>query len=626
MKKTKAPEPPSGPAVVMLPIERLAPGPNVRHLLAEEHAVAVDDLICSLRADPRILDPLHVYHRAVPEGHKEPDHLIIHGQRRFLAALAVGLKEVPCVVVLAPTERERLVEQLHAQGKPISPVDEARAVNALVVESHVELAADQQISAEPKVIHRYTVAAAHLGRPVAWVRACVRLLDLAEPVLDLIHAGRLDPDDARPLFAIDPAEQPDVIAPIASAYDGARVPASAIREAVQRHARRLAQAPFDVEDPLLNAAAGKCSACPFRSNAQAELFDGPAVADDDATCLDGSCWKIKLAAHLGRVRSSAAERGYVLAEGKAAQKLMPKERLTKKGRAAWIDLADPCPIPGASTWSEALDQALDGEGTERPEGLPEITVVLHPSGKHSTIAPRGPLSAFVRRRIDPEGAPVPPPPPEPLRPCLADAVVAALPDVEFKVHDAHGFARHLARVLVEEHRDDAARLAARLKVAGEQLGTVEAMIRALADDTDPALSYLVIFSLLVPALSPEAITLIRQRYDLSDDRLWPSEDPAPPEPETRAVDGTSAETPVLWTPAISEQEALDAAIITALKVKRPMSALLGALRTSKVAQLDPDGHPAEGWSDLVSARVAALVAEGKIEEQKHKKGTTWIAR
>ena len=617
-KKTKAPDPTPGPAVVMLPIERLAPGPNVRHLLAEEHAAAVDDLICSLRADPKIIDPLHVYHRAVPEGHTEPDHLIIHGQRRFLAAHAVGLKEVPCVVVPAPIERDRLVAQLHAQGKPISPVDEARAVNALVLESTAELHAKVHLRTN------YDVAAAHLGRPVAWVRACVRLLDLSEPVLDLIHTGRLDPDDARPLFTIDPSEQPDVIGPIAAAYDGAKIPASAIREAVQRHQRRIAAAPFDTSDPRLVESAGPCSTCPFRSNAQAELFDEPPVADAQVTCLDAGCWAAKIAAHLSHVRASAAERGHALAEGKAAAKLMPKERLSKKGRAAWIDLADPCPILGDSTWAEALDQALDGEGTERPEGLPEITVVLHASGKHSTIAPRGPLSAFVRRRIDPEGAPVPPspltPPPSPTEHERVIAALARAENLSAEAIDPHAFVVFVARLLVEDWPELAAVCAARHFVS--PFDTAEDIARALVDGKDPVLPYRVVMELLAHDLRAETLDLIKQRYKLR------AEEPSAPALPEQA--GTSAE-----TPAISEQDAsmlmtdvpkLDAAILHALRVRRPMPALLGALRSTKIVQLDADGQPAEGWDDLVLARVTALVADGQLDEEKHKKGTTWLAK
>jgi ParB family chromosome partitioning protein len=58
----------------------------------------------------------------------------------------------------------------------------------------------------------------------------------------------------------------------------------------------LADAPFDREDPTLNPVAGACGTCPRRTGYNTALF-ADAVADE---CLDGSCYHIKVNAHIDR--------------------------------------------------------------------------------------------------------------------------------------------------------------------------------------------------------------------------------------------------------------------------------------------------------------------------------------
>jgi ParB family chromosome partitioning protein len=58
----------------------------------------------------------------------------------------------------------------------------------------------------------------------------------------------------------------------------------------------LADAPFDLEDPTLNPAAGACVTCPRRSGYNTSLF--PDVAGDQ--CLQGNCFQMKVSAHLDR--------------------------------------------------------------------------------------------------------------------------------------------------------------------------------------------------------------------------------------------------------------------------------------------------------------------------------------
>src|SRR6185503_13701711 len=65
---------------------------------------SLDDLVASIR-DKGVLEPLLV--RRHPEGGREKTHLIISGERRFHAALAAGLFEVP-VIELEVSDQEAL--------------------------------------------------------------------------------------------------------------------------------------------------------------------------------------------------------------------------------------------------------------------------------------------------------------------------------------------------------------------------------------------------------------------------------------------------------------------------------------------------------------------------------------
>ena len=66
----------------------------------------------------------------------------------------------------------------------------------------------------------------------------------------------------------------------------------------------LVDAPFDREDPTLNAIAGACVTCPRRSGFNTSLFHD--VQDGDQ-CLDSPCYQTKVTAHLDRELASRPE-------------------------------------------------------------------------------------------------------------------------------------------------------------------------------------------------------------------------------------------------------------------------------------------------------------------------------
>jgi ParB family chromosome partitioning protein len=90
---------------------------------------SLDDLVASIR-DKGVLEPLLV--RRHPEGGRDKTHLIISGERRYHAALAAGLFEVP-VIELDVSDQEALEIALieNLQRKDLTPFEEAEGYRML---------------------------------------------------------------------------------------------------------------------------------------------------------------------------------------------------------------------------------------------------------------------------------------------------------------------------------------------------------------------------------------------------------------------------------------------------------------------------------------------------------------
>lgn len=118
----------------MIPIEKLEPNPNQPRAEMGE----LDELVASIR-ERGILEPLLV--RSAEVGGR---FMIIAGERRYRAALRVGLREVPCIELDVDEQgvaEIALIENL--QRKDLSPLEEAAGYRALAVRfgyTHEEIA------------------------------------------------------------------------------------------------------------------------------------------------------------------------------------------------------------------------------------------------------------------------------------------------------------------------------------------------------------------------------------------------------------------------------------------------------------------------------------------------------
>lgn len=131
----------------------------------------------------------------------------------------------------------------------------------------------------------------------------------------------------------------------------------------------LKTAPFDREDEALSPDAGKCSACKFRSGAQASLFASTDEAED--TCTKKSCWDTKAAAALATKEPSppAAEPEKAKPAKKDKIEKPRKEDLQiaaylARGDIASEDLEGHCGGMSADAINEALVR-LEAAGNEK---------------------------------------------------------------------------------------------------------------------------------------------------------------------------------------------------------------------------------------------------------------------
>ena len=152
--------------------------PNPRQPRRRFDAAAQSELVDSVR-EKGLLQPILV--RPLAGGKLE----IVAGERRWRAAQAAQLHEVPVVVRdLGDAEAFELALIENIQREDLSPVEEARGFRHLIDEFG----------------HTQERVAEMVGKSRSHVANLMRLLDLPETVLDMVDDGRLGMGHARALL------------------------------------------------------------------------------------------------------------------------------------------------------------------------------------------------------------------------------------------------------------------------------------------------------------------------------------------------------------------------------------------------------------------------------------------
>ena len=167
----------AGSGAVTLPISQVEPGLNQPRKRFEPEALA--DLADSIRTHG-IIQPITV--RKLTSGYYQ----IIAGERRWRAAKAAGLDEVPAVIIEADDRKVMelgLIENL--QREDLNPVEEAKGYQVLIQEHGLT---------QEEVAQR-------MGKSRPAITNTLRLLALPEAVLILLEEGSLSAGHARAILA-----------------------------------------------------------------------------------------------------------------------------------------------------------------------------------------------------------------------------------------------------------------------------------------------------------------------------------------------------------------------------------------------------------------------------------------
>ena len=181
LEEAAAPVDANAPGVARLAIADVAANPNQpRRQFTNE---AMSELIASVRAHG-VLQPILV--RPVAGGRYE----IIAGERRWRAAQAVGLHEIPAVVRVLDDRMAfeiALIENI--QRSDLNAIEEARGYRRLIDDFG----------------HTQAVLAGIVGKSRSHVTNLLRLLELPESIQSMVEVGQLTMGHARALAtAADP--------------------------------------------------------------------------------------------------------------------------------------------------------------------------------------------------------------------------------------------------------------------------------------------------------------------------------------------------------------------------------------------------------------------------------------
>lgn len=162
-----------------IPLNLIRPNPDQPRRRFDQEAL---DRLAESIAEAGIVQPIVVH--PLPDGRYE----LIAGERRWRAATQAKLETVPAVL-RSEDAGERMQTALieNMAREDLNPVEEARACAALV----------DELSLSKEAVAR------RLGRSRSAISNLIRLLDLPDPVLDLLAAGRLTEGHGRALLAAD---------------------------------------------------------------------------------------------------------------------------------------------------------------------------------------------------------------------------------------------------------------------------------------------------------------------------------------------------------------------------------------------------------------------------------------
>lgn len=292
---------------------------------------------------------------------------LVAGERRFRAAKAAGLAEIPAnVMELSDAEVLEIQVVENLQRRDLSPLEEADGYHALMQCAH----GDGRPYTAEEIAHK-------VGKSKSYVYARLKLFELCPAGRNLLMDGEISTSVAEVIARIPSGLQDKAIASITRPYAPRTL--AAVREHVQEEFMlKLGGAPFNVKSkayfmPNALQPLPTCSACPKRTGNQVDLF---ADVKEKDLCTDPTCYGVKTAAAAAEFIEAQRAAGVTVIEGAEAKKLLPSPWASARG---FVKPTEVCyEDPQHRTWEKLLGKAC-----------PEAVLVAHPSeaGKFVELIP-----------------------------------------------------------------------------------------------------------------------------------------------------------------------------------------------------------------------------------------------
>jgi ParB/RepB/Spo0J family partition protein len=208
---------------------------------------------------------------------------LVAGERRFRAAKAAGLGQVPAVVRELDDQAAALYQvEENIHRKDLTPIEESRGFKLLTQPVGTSVA-------------KYTVEqlAQLVDKSTGYVYRALALLELPEKALEAIEKGLISPAHGHQILRVPQFEREEVVTDLLeNGYDGRIISAVELRENIESQlGRDLKNAPFPKDKPYAGMSA--CAACPSNTGNQGALFDGA----EKGKCMNKDCFATKTKQH-----------------------------------------------------------------------------------------------------------------------------------------------------------------------------------------------------------------------------------------------------------------------------------------------------------------------------------------
>jgi len=248
---------------------------------------------------------------------------LVAGERRYRAAEAAGLAEMPALVKdLSDDEvlHIQIIENL--QRKDLHPLEEADGYKVLADRGHTL----EQIAEE-------------VSQTKTYVAQRLKLCALTDSNRKLFFEEKLTATTALMIARLPVDVQEKAAKEITAPYmDGEPRTAKMASQHIQRtYMLRLDEAPFKTSDAKLVPAAGACGPCPKRTGNQPDLFGD---VKSKEVCTDPACYAQKRDAAAAQKRAEAEAAGRKVITGKEAKQILPSQ--WSSAQNGYVKLDDTC--------------------------------------------------------------------------------------------------------------------------------------------------------------------------------------------------------------------------------------------------------------------------------------------